>query len=107
MTIILLIEILSRMNIILSPLLITIIALVSFTFITLLYIIYNLYRKNTIYENWTENTFDKINNLQADIKSIDERGIFEKDDEVGSIFEEISNLIKDFDHDVKSNNKEL
>lgn len=95
------------MNIILSPLLITIIALVSFTFITLLYIIYNLYRKNTIYENWTENTFDKINNLQADIKSIDERGIFEKDDEVGSIFEEISNLIKDFDHDVKSNNKEL
>jgi len=95
------------MNIILNPLLITIIAFVSFTFITLLYIIYNLYRKNTIYENWTENTFDKINNLQADIKSIDERGIFEKDDEVGSIFEEISNLIKDFDHDVKSNNKEL
>lgn len=107
MTIILLIEILSRMNIILSPLLITIIALVSFTFITLLYIIYNLYRKNTIYESWTENTFNKINNLQADIKNIDERGIFEKDDEVGSIYEEISNLIKDFDHNVKSNKKEL
>ena len=78
MTIILLIEILSRMNIILSPLLITIIALVSFTFITLLYIIYNLYRKNTIYESWTENTLDKINNLQADIKNIDERGFLKR-----------------------------
>jgi len=94
------------MNIVLSPLIVATIALIGFIII-LLYIIYNLYKKNTIYENWTENTVDKINNLQSDIKNIDDRGIFEKDDEVGSIFEEISNLIKDFDHDVKSNNKEL
>lgn len=106
MTIILLTEILGRMNIVLSPLIVATIALIGFIII-LLYIIYNLYKKNTIYENWTENTVNKINNLQSDIKNIDERGIFEKDDEVGSIFEEISNLIKDFDHDVKSNNKEL
>ena len=49
----------------------------------LLYIIYNLYRKNTIYENWTEQIFVKINKLQSDIKTIDDKKMFESDDEVG------------------------
>jgi len=91
----------------LSPLLISCSAIVLLFFGVLLYIIYNLYRKNTIYENWTEQIFVKINKLQSDIKTIDDKKMFESDDEVGAVFEELATIIKDFDHDVKSNEKEL
>ena len=70
------------------------------------YIIYNLYRKNTIYENWTEQMYEKLTKLQSDIKQIDDKQIFESDDEVGVVFKELVEAIQEFDHDIKSNKKE-
>ncbi len=70
------------------------------------YIIYNLYRKNTIYENWTEQMYEKLTKLQSDIKQIDDKQIFESDDEVGEVFIELAETIQEFDHDIKINKKE-
>jgi hypothetical protein len=90
---------------ILSPLLIS---CSVFTLLSgvLVYIIYNLYRKNTIYENWSEGVYEKLNKLQSDIKQIDDKKIFESDDEVGAVFTELSETIQEFDHGIKSNKKE-
>ena len=62
------------------------------------YVIINLYKKVKIYEAWTTTMREKVNKLQLDIKEVDTRGIFEKDDEVGFIYEEISTLVNNFDH---------
>lgn len=67
--------------------------------LVLLYVCYNMYKKIRIYENWTSNIYDKINKLQSDIKEIDSKEIFEKDDEVGVVYDAISEIIKDFDAD--------
>lgn len=90
---------------ILSPLLIScsVFTLLSIVFV---YIIYNLYRKNTIYENWTEQMYEKLTKLQSDIKQIDDKQIFESDDEVGAVFKELVETIQEFDHDIKINKKE-
>jgi len=90
---------------ILSPLLISysVFTLVSMVFV---YIIYNLYRKNTIYENWTVQLYEKLTKLQSDIKQIDDKQIFESDDEVGAVFTELAETIQEFDHDIKPNKKE-
>lgn len=63
----------------------------------LVYMCYNLYRKVIIYENWATSIQMKINKLQSDIKDIDAREIFEKDDEVGFIYTDVSKIIKDID----------
>lgn len=62
------------------------------------YIIINLYKKVKIYETWTTVLREKVYKLQQDVKEVDTRGIFEKDDEVGFIYEEISTLINNLDH---------
>tara|TARA_B100000282_G_C31698637_1_gene475081 strand:- start:983 stop:1135 length:153 start_codon:yes stop_codon:yes gene_type:complete len=49
----------------------------------------------------------KITKLQDDIKKIDDKNLFETDDEVGTVFNDLANIIKNFDHNIKSNNKEL
>tara|TARA_B100001093_G_scaffold215047_1_gene206333 strand:+ start:1153 stop:1437 length:285 start_codon:yes stop_codon:yes gene_type:complete len=91
---------------ILSPLLISC-SVLTLLIGVLLYIIYNLYRKNTIYENWTNQIFEKINKLQSDMKQIDDKNIFETDDEVGAVFEDLAKIIQDFDHDITPKEKEL
>ena len=92
---------------ILSPFILSCSAIALIFFGILVYIIYNLYRKNTIYENWTEEFFVKITKLQDDIKKIDDKNLFETDDEVGAVFDDLANIIKNFDHNIKSNKKEL
>tara|TARA_Y100001934_G_C11993331_1_gene604174 strand:- start:24 stop:224 length:201 start_codon:yes stop_codon:yes gene_type:complete len=57
-----------------------------------------------IYENWSLSIKEQIDNLQRDVKEIDSRGIFESDDEVGFIFDEISDIIENIDHGVNPDN---
>jgi len=90
---------------ILSPLLISC-SVFTITLVVLVYIIYNLYRKNTIYENWAARIYEKLTKLQSDIKQIDDKQIFESDDEVGAVFTELAETIQEFDHDITSNKKE-
>lgn len=67
--------------------------LVSLVFL-LLYTTINLYKKVLRYEKWEETFQKKIINLKQTISEIDNKNIFEKDDEVGVVYEDISELIK-------------
>ena len=72
-----------------------------FIIIILLFICYNLYKKIVIYESWVIRIRNKITMLKSSVEEIDNRGLFEKDDDVGTIYEEISDLVKNFDDEIE------
>lgn len=63
----------------------------------LLYTIFNLYRKNYIYENWIFETNDSLKDILDKWRVIDSKQMFEKDDEVGVVYEDIDELIKEIE----------
>tara|TARA_B110001454_G_scaffold102555_1_gene96757 strand:+ start:592 stop:852 length:261 start_codon:yes stop_codon:yes gene_type:complete len=62
------------------------------------YIIWNLFRKTELLETWVEEFTQRIQKVQDDLKEIDSQGYFESDDEVGSIFERIKQIINELDN---------
>jgi hypothetical protein len=63
------------------------------------YVIWNLMRKTELLETWVENFSDKISRVQQELSDIDSTGHFESDDEIGSIFDgikEVVNELNDF-----------
>ena len=64
-------------------------------FIVEMYIIWNLMTKTELLETWVENFTDRVSQIQSDLNDIDSTGHFEADDEVGSIFEGIKEIIND------------
>ena len=62
--------------------------------ITETYVVWNLMRKQEMLEGWVENFITTIEKIDQDLKNIDYRGSFKTDDEVGTIFEEIKNTLK-------------
>jgi hypothetical protein len=63
----------------------------------LLYIIFNLYRKVSLYEEWTIETLNELNSTVETWKELDSKQLFEKDDEVGVIFDELNITIKNLE----------
>ena len=59
------------------------------------YVIWNLTRKTELLETWIENFSDRISQVQQELSDIDSTGHFEADDEVGSIFDGIKEIIND------------
>jgi hypothetical protein len=57
------------------------------------YVIWNLTRKTELLETWVENFSDKVTQVQQELKDIDSTGHFESDDEIGSIFSSIKEVI--------------
>ena len=62
---------------------------------------WNLLRKNEVQEDdiefmndWMNNISTQTNEVLRRAKEIDRKGIFEKDDEVGSIYTELKNVIQ-------------
>ena len=62
------------------------------------YIIWNLFRKTELLETWVEEFTQRIETVQTDLKVIDDRGAFESDDEVGSIFKQIKETVNQLDN---------
>ena len=62
------------------------------------YIIWNLFRKTELLETWVEEFTQRIQQIQNDLKEVDSQGYFEADDEVGSIFERIKQIINELDN---------
>ena len=56
--------------------------------------IINLLRKLEKLETFIEDTENQIENVQEEIKKIDDKGYFESDDEVGTKFKQLSEVIK-------------
>ena len=65
------------------------------------YVIWNLTRKTELLETWIENFGDKVSQVQDDLTAIDSTGHFESDDEIGSIFEGIKDVINDLNNFVE------
>ena len=58
------------------------------------YVIWNLTKKTELLETWVENFTQTIETVQDDLKEIDSTGHFESDDEVGAIFNQIKETVK-------------
>ena len=57
------------------------------------YVIWNLNRKTELLETWVENFSDKVTQVQQELSEIDSTGHFESDDEVGSIYSSIKEVV--------------
>ena len=66
------------------------------------YIIWNLIRKTELLETWIENFGERVSQVQSDLNDIDSTGHFESDDEIGSIFDSIKEIINDLNNFVES-----
>jgi len=65
------------------------------------YVIWNLNRKTELLETWVENFTDRVNRVQQELSEIDSTGHFESDDEIGSIFDSIKEVINDLNNFVE------
>ena len=65
------------------------------------YVIWNLTRKTELLETWIEDFSDRISRVQQELSDIDSTGHFESDDEIGSIFEGIKDVINDLNNFVE------
>ena len=72
--------------------------LATTTSIVSLYVNWNLMRKTELLETWVEDFSDRIIQVQQELKDIDSTGHFEADDEVGTIFESIKEVITDLNN---------
>ena len=59
------------------------------------YVIWNLMRKTALLETWVEDFGNRVTRVQQELSEIDSTGHFESDDEVGSIFESIKEVINE------------
>ena len=66
------------------------------------YIIWNLIRKTELLETWVEDFSDRVARVQQEMSDIDSTGHFESDDEIGSIFDSIKEIINDLNNFVES-----
>ena len=58
------------------------------------YVVWNLIRKTELLETWVENFTQTIEIVQNDLTLIDSTGHFESDDEIGAIFKQIKETVK-------------
>ena len=61
------------------------------------YVIWNLNKKTEMLEDWVETFTQRIERVQSDLKEVDSTGHFEADDEIGTIFEQIKNIINELE----------
>ena len=62
------------------------------------YVIWNLNRKTELLETWVENFSDKVTRVQQELTEIDSTGHFESDDEIGSIFSSIKEVVNELNN---------
>ena len=72
-----------------------ILAIETVAFIVEGYVIWNLMKKTELLETWVEAFTRRIQYIQDDLKEIDSTGHFEADDEIGSIFSSIKEVINE------------
>ena len=56
------------------------------------YVIFNLTRKSEMLETWIEDFSDRMYRAYNDMKVIDDKGVFEADDEVGEVFTQLRDI---------------
>ena len=66
------------------------------------YVIWNLNTKQEMLEDWVEDFIQSVEKVNFDLKQADYKGSFETDDEIGSIFDSIKDIINDLNNFVES-----
>ena len=69
--------------------------LLLFGVAVLLFVIRNLIIQNRTYEQWVINFSERVEDTYQEMKRLDEKEMFEKDDEVGVVFTDIHSLLTD------------
>ena len=59
-----------------------------------IYSSWNLMKKQEVTEDWLVALENRLSNIIKETKDIDDKGMCEADDEVGTIFEQINSMIK-------------
>jgi hypothetical protein len=67
----------------------------------LAYACYNMLKKIEIHEAWIEEYRTEIENVYKRLKIVDDKNLFEKDDDVGFVFSEIQRVIQEFNDSIK------
>ena len=62
------------------------------------YVIWNLFRKTELLETWVEQFTQRIQSAQNALKEVDSQGYFESDDDVGSVFARIKEIVDELDN---------
>ncbi len=62
------------------------------------YVIWNLTRKTELLETWIEDFSDRVTDVQRELSDIDSTGHFEADDEIGSIFNGIKEVVNELNN---------
>lgn len=70
--------------------------IITLLFVLCIYIIFNLLKKLEKYEEFVEIETQRNEALLEALRQIDSREMFEKDDEVGSLFTQIKDTITQF-----------
>ncbi len=65
------------------------------------YASFNMEKKIETYEAWTELFRAEIDAVYFRLKMVDDRNLFEKDDDVGFVFSEILRVTKEFNETIK------
>jgi len=65
------------------------------------YACYNLLRKVEVYEAWVDEFRSEVEQMHGKLKEVDDKNLFEKDDDVGFVFSEILRITKEFNDKVK------
>lgn len=78
-----------------------IIGLLFFAVCALSYACYNLLKKVETYEDWVDRFKMESDSLYQRLKTVDDKNLFERDDDVGFVFSEIVRITKEFNETVK------
>jgi hypothetical protein len=73
------------------------------TTLILCYVTYNSQNKIDIYESWIVELRDDINNVYRQIKLVDDKQIFEKDDDVGGVFSDLYLILEKLNQRTNTN----
>lgn len=67
----------------------------------LAYACFNMVKKIEVYEDWLDTFRAEVREVYARLKAVDDRNLFEKDDDVGFVFSEMLRITKEFDEKIK------
>lgn len=67
----------------------------------LAYACFNMIKKIEVYEDWLSFFRTEVDEVYNKMKSVDDRNLFEKDDDVGFVFAELLRISKEFKDRIK------
>jgi len=65
------------------------------------YACYNMINKIEVYEEWLDYFRTEVDDVYKQMKAVDDRNLFEKDDDVGFVFSELVRISKEFSERIK------